>query len=79
MDLEPDPDPDLGRDRGKATDANVAVGMDVDAARSSWSDTSRSLLDPEMSTGSGRVKGSETASFSTASLKDVDPRQLGGS
>lgn len=51
---------------------------DDDGSRSAWSEASRSLLEPDSSTGSGRAKGSETASFSTESLRDVDGRQLGG-
>lgn len=38
-----------------------------EAAATAWSDTSRSLHGPESSTGTGRAKGSETASVSTSS------------
>lgn len=52
----------------------------ADDTRSAWSEASRSLLDPDSSTGSGPAKGSESASLSTASLRDaVDARQPGPS
>lgn len=75
-------------DKGKSKE-RLALGTgdeDVDMAtetedgeRSAWSDASRSLMEPDSSTGTGRAKGSETASLSTESLKDVDGRVLGGS
>ena len=44
------------------------IAMDVDGVvNTAWSDTSRSLNDPESSTGTGMAKGSETASVSTNS------------
>ncbi|KIE03969.1 GCN5-like 1, partial [Metarhizium majus ARSEF 297] len=55
----------------------LAVGADADmvmtgaeaedGGRSTWSDASRSLMEPDSSTGTGRAKGSETASLSTES------------
>ncbi|KAL6855278.1 hypothetical protein ACO1O0_006417 [Amphichorda felina] len=53
------------------TDKVNAVGMmalDADGGvHTAWSDTSRSLNEPESSTGTGMAKGSETASVSTSS------------
>lgn len=48
------------RDRGDGVDG-VGRGMDVDT----MSDASRSLMELDSSTGTGRAKGSETASIST--------------
>ncbi|TWU74887.1 hypothetical protein ED733_003440 [Metarhizium rileyi] len=63
----------LGR-RGKGIvveDVDEDVDVDVDGgSRSAWSDASRSLMEHESSMGSGRAKGSETASLSTGSLRD---------
>ncbi|EFY88303.1 hypothetical protein MAC_05644 [Metarhizium acridum CQMa 102] len=62
--------------KGRAREG-LAVGADVDMAttepeaedggRSTWSDASRSLMEPDSSTGTGMAKGSETASLSTES------------
>lgn len=62
--------------KGPARDG-LAVGADADmvmtgaeaedGGRSTWSDASRSLMEPDSSTGTGRAKGSETASLSTES------------
>ncbi|KAM4060081.1 GCN5-like protein 1 (GCN5L1) domain-containing protein [Hirsutella rhossiliensis] len=75
MDL--DKDEADGAQQGKAYGHDVEGGVDADGTRSASSGASRSLLEPDSSTGSGRAKGSETASLSTESLKDVDGRQLG--
>lgn len=72
------------KDKAKKEDHQTREDVDMvmvdehDGTRSAWSDTSRSLMEPESSTGTGRAKGSETASLSTESLKDVDGRPLGG-
>ena len=60
-----------GPDQAKV-DAGVGLmaGTLEDAeggVHTAWSDTSRSLNEPESSTGTGLAKGSETASISTAS------------
>lgn len=65
----------VGNDRGdvdkRPDNADVeADKMVVDAQEgvaTAWSDTSRSLHEPESSTGTGMAKGSETASLSTSS------------
>ncbi|POR32310.1 Uncharacterized protein TPAR_07454, partial [Tolypocladium paradoxum] len=78
MDVDVDVDSRDDGAKGKASDEDVDVVMDTDGTRSAWSDASRSLMEPESSTGTGPARGSETASLSTESLKDVDGRQPGG-
>ncbi|UNI20242.1 hypothetical protein JDV02_006347 [Purpureocillium takamizusanense] len=72
---EMDVDLDLAGRRGGPPGKDVetdAMAVDADGTRSAWSDTSRSLMEPESSTGTGRAKGSDTASLSTgSSSKDV--------
>ncbi|KAK2593796.1 hypothetical protein QQS21_008504 [Conoideocrella luteorostrata] len=58
-----------GRVQDEDGDIDVSVRQD-DGVRSAWSDASRSLMEPDSSTGTGRAKGSETASMSTESGKD---------
>ncbi|KAH7321010.1 hypothetical protein B0I35DRAFT_408018 [Stachybotrys elegans] len=57
---------DPAKDTMAAADADVAM-TDAESVHGGWSDASRSLLEPESSTGTGRAKGSETASISTTS------------
>ncbi|QPG97931.1 hypothetical protein C2857_007051 [Epichloe festucae Fl1] len=60
-----------GEDKGVLVPHGVHLDVDMSAeadegGRSAWSDASRSLLEPpDSSTGTGRAKGSETASLST--------------
>ncbi|OAQ79949.1 GCN5-like 1 [Purpureocillium lilacinum] len=73
MDLDADGDVNGGQGGPHGKDAETdAMAVDADGTRSAWSDTSRSLMEPESSTGTGRAKGSDTASLSTgSSSKDV--------
>ncbi|KAJ6439599.1 cell morphogenesis protein Sog2 [Purpureocillium lavendulum] len=71
VDVDMDMDGVQGEPHGKDAETD-AMAVDVDGTRSAWSDTSRSLMEPESSTGTGRAKGSDTASLSTgSSSKDV--------
>lgn len=58
-----------GDDKGVLLPHGVHLDEDMSAetdegGRSAWSDASRSLLEPDSSTGTGRAKGSETTSLS---------------
>ncbi|KAF5134880.1 hypothetical protein E5D57_005517 [Metarhizium anisopliae] len=78
MDVDVDLANSMHRDGNKVSlEARLAVSADADmvtteaeaeeGGRSTWSDASRSLMEPDSSTGTGRAKGSETASLSTES------------
>ncbi|KAK7429223.1 hypothetical protein QQZ08_004233 [Neonectria magnoliae] len=55
-------------DPSKARSAGVAMAIDSDGVARAWSEASRSLTEPESSSGIGRgAKGSDTASVSTSS------------
>lgn len=68
---------DKGKERERVQEDGEDLDME-DGGRSAWSDASRSLVEESSTgTGTGMAKGSETASLSTESLKDVDGR-VGG-
>ncbi|KPM35242.1 hypothetical protein AK830_g11328, partial [Neonectria ditissima] len=55
-------------DPSKTRTAGVAMAIDSDRVTGTWSEASRSLTEPESSSGIGRgAKGSDTASVSTSS------------
>ncbi|KAK7413058.1 hypothetical protein QQX98_008066 [Neonectria punicea] len=55
-------------DPSKTRSAGVAMAIDSDGVTRAWSEASRSLTEPESSSGIGRgAKGSDTASVSTSS------------
>lgn len=53
---------DEPEDKGKQREAELDTVLDSDGGPGTWSDASRSLMEPESSTGTSRAKGSETAS-----------------